>query len=96
MKNTFYSGRYKNTCLSTYDLAYKWVCMNPDIKSGDVIYGKTVLLNVVKMNRCIFYPIKNNITVSECNFIGDSTDLKGELLNQFKLMIYRDDLSLII
>ena len=70
--------------------------MNPEVKDGDSILGKTVLLNLEKMNKCVFYPIKHNLTLVNCNFIGGKDGLKGELLKQFNLMIYRDELSVIV
>ena len=96
MNDLFYVGRYKNKCADFRQLAVKWLCMNPQIKDGDDVQGKTILLNLEKINRCVFYPIKKNMTVSDCNFIGSNKDLKGEMLNQFNLMIYQDRLSVVI
>lgn len=93
MKKLIYIGKYKNKCEDFKQLAIKWVCINPEIKDGDLIQGKTILLNLEKINRCIFYPVKNNFTVDSCNFIGSSEYLKGDMLKAFNLMVFRDDLS---
>lgn len=93
MKNTIRVGRYLNKSRSTQEMLVKWACLNPEIKDGDVVRGRTFLLNLEKMSRCIFFPVKKNFTVQECNFVGAKDGLKGEWLDKFNSMVYRDDLS---
>ena len=93
MKNTIRVGRYLNKSRSTQEMFVKWVCLIPEIKDGDVVRGRTFLLNLEKMNRCIFFPVKKNLIVQECTFVGAKDGLKGEWLDKFNSMVYRDDLS---
>lgn len=93
MKNTIRVGPYINKSRSTKEALIKWACLNLEIKDGDVIQGKTFLVNLEKMNRCVFFPVKNNLVVDSCTFIGSKKNLKGDWLEKFKLMEYRDDLS---
>lgn len=93
MKNTIRVGRYLNKSTSAKELIQKWACLNPEIKDGDVVRGRTFLLNLEKMNRYIFFPVKKNLIVQECAFVGAKDGLKGEWLDKFNSMIYRDDLS---
>lgn len=93
MKRMIRVGRYLNKSRSTQEMLVKWACLNPEIKDGDVVRGRTFLLNLEKMNRCVFFPVKNNLVIRDCHFTGAKEGLKGDWLAKFKLMEYRDDLS---
>lgn len=85
--------KFINKSRNSREMIIKWACMNPEVKDGDSILGKTVLLNLEKMNRCVFFPVKNNLVIQDCHFVGAKEGLKGEWLAKFKLMECRDDLS---
>ena len=89
-------GIYKNKSNGFQQMVEKWVCLNPEIKDGDLIHGKTILLNLDKMNTCIFYPVKKNIRVDSCCFIGSRKDLPKNLAREFNRMISKNQLSVVI
>lgn len=96
MKKLIRIGRYKNKSNDTQSMVEKWACMNPSIKDGDQFVSKTILINPEKMNRCVFYPVKKDLVFIECNFFGSRKNLKGDLLKEFDLMIYRDDIGVVL
>ena len=96
MKKLIKIGRYKNKSNDTQYMVEKWACMNPSIKDGDQFVAKTILINLEKMNRCIFYPIKKDLVFIDCAFFGSRKNLKGDLLKEFDLMIYRDDIGIVL
>ena len=87
-------GIYKSN--GSQQMVEKWLCLNPEIKDGDLIHGKTILLNLDKMNTCIFYPVKKNIRVDSCCFIGSRKDLPKNLAREFNRMISKNQLSVVI
>ena len=89
-------GRYINKSNGSNQMIEKWLCLNPEIKDGDFIHGKTMLLNLDKMNTCIFYPVKKNIRVDSCNFIGGKSNLSKNLVREFNRMISKNQLSVVI
>lgn len=96
MKKLIRIGRYKNKSNDTQSMVVKWACMNPSIKNGDRFVAKTILINPEKMNRCVFYPVKKDLVFTDCAFIGVREGLKGDLLKEFDLMIYRDSVGRVL
>lgn len=70
--------------------------MNKDIKDGDSIIGKTVLINTEKLNSCVFYPIKNDLLIMDCNFIGSKENTNKEYVRIFNRMRDKNILSIIL
>ena len=88
--------RYLNKSKDTRQMVIKWACMNQDIKDGDSIVGKTILINTDKMNSCVFYPIKNNLVFMDCNFIGSSENTNKGYVRLFNRMWDKNILSIIL
>lgn len=70
--------------------------MNKDIKDGDSIIGKTVLINTEKLNSCVFYHIKNDLIIMDCNFIGSKENTNKEYVRIFNRMLDKNILSIIL
>ena len=88
--------RYLNKSKDTRQMVIKWACMNQDIKDGDNIVGKTILINTDKMNSCVFYPIKNNLVFMDCNFIGSGENTNKGYVRLFNRMRDKNILSIIL
>lgn len=88
--------KYLNKSKDMRQMIIKWACMNQDIKDGDSLVGKTILLNIYKMNSCIFYPIKDGLVVMDCVFIGSSENTNKAYVRLFNRMRDKDILSIIL
>ena len=93
MKEKFYIGRYHNNAKELNALLIKWACINPKIKEGSFLCGRWFLLNEDRINKCIFYPIKRNITIDSCSFITTGEELTGKDRDRFDLMLKNNELS---
>ena len=88
--------KYLNKSKDVRQMIIKWACMNQDIKVGDSLVCKTILLNIEKMNSCIFYPIKDDLVVIDCVFIGSSENTNKADVQLFNRMRDKDILSIIL
>lgn len=86
---------FLNKCLNENEVAIKWA----SIELGENFYlsGKTVLINLKKLNKFTFYPLAHSGHIEFCNFIGSrDAAKKAGVLKEWDLMIYRNQLSKII
>ena len=88
--------KYLNKSKDVRQMIIKWACMNQDIKDGDSLVGKTILLNIEKMNSCIFYPVKDDLVVMDCHFSGSSENTNKAYVQLFNRMRDKDILSIIL
>lgn len=88
--------KYLNKSKDMRQMIIKWACMNQDIKDGDSLVGKTILINTEKMNSCIFYPIKSNLVFMDCHFIGSGENTNKGYVRLFNRMRDKDILSIIL
>ena len=75
------------------ELVRRWVLLNPEIKDGDLIQGRSFLLNKDLINSFDAFPVKTNVTVDSCHFFGGMDGLPKRHVAEFNRMVAKGLLS---